>query len=215
MSCKTFGWAIAFTAVLAAGACERDPATTTDTMDHGAATPPGVADTAQTPDGLVTTTIQGKYAASDEVKGYRINVNTVEGVVTLNGTVDSPEHRAEAIRIARDTNGVRDVRDNLVVSVDRPAATTGSTASAAGDRARSEARQAGEAITDGWITTKVKSQFLVDDRVKGTAIDVTTKDGVVTVSGSVPTEAQKRAAEALIKETEGVKQVVNNIRVGK
>jgi osmotically-inducible protein OsmY len=200
--------AVVLAGALLTGACERETATPVDT-EHGALNPDATADTSQTPDGLITTTIQGKYAASDEVKGYRINVDTNNGVVTLNGSVDSADHRAEAVRLARETQGVRDVRDMLTVGADT-AATTGTSVD---DRAAGAARGAGEALSDGWITTKIQGQYALDARVKGHEIDVDTKDGVVTLTGSVETEAQKKAAEDMARATDGVKRVVNNLRV--
>jgi osmotically-inducible protein OsmY len=44
-------------------------------------------------------------------------------------------------------------------------------------------------------------------------VNVDTRNGVVTIKGTVPTEAAKRAAETLASETDGVVRVVNQLRV--
>ncbi len=45
--------------------------------------------------------------------------------------------------------------------------------------------EAGDAVSDTWITTKVKSTLLAEDATPGMDIEVETKDGVVSLSGTV------------------------------
>jgi hyperosmotically inducible periplasmic protein len=66
---------------------------------------------------------------------------------------------------------------------------------------------AGAAIGDAAITTKVKANYLGDDRLKGSHIKVTTTNGVVTLTGSALGADSKSAAEELAKEVNGVKSV--------
>src|SRR5262245_50213173 len=63
----------------------------------------------------ITASVKTKFAQDDLVKAYEINVTTQDRVVTLNGDVDSMAAKTQAIRIARDTEGVRDVVDQLRV----------------------------------------------------------------------------------------------------
>ena len=65
----------------------------------------------------------------------------------------------------------------------------------------------GAAISDSAITTKVKANFLGDDRLKGSHIKVTTTNGVVTLTGSATGSDSKAAAEELAKNVDGVKSV--------
>ena len=67
--------------------------------------------------------------------------------------------------------------------------------------------EAGDAVSDGWITAKVKSVLLVEDATPGMQIEVETKDGVVSLSGTVATEAEKEAAIAKAKGIKGVREV--------
>ena len=64
-------------------------------------------------DAGITTNVKTKLAADDTVKAYEINVDTANGVVTLTGTVENPAAKEQAIVIARQTDGVRDVVDQI------------------------------------------------------------------------------------------------------
>jgi len=65
----------------------------------------------------------------------------------------------------------------------------------------------GAAIDDAVITTKVKSTFLGNDRLKGSHIKVTATNGVVTLRGSAPSADSKAAAEELARNVDGVKSI--------
>jgi hypothetical protein len=68
-------------------------------------------------DSGVTTKVKAKFAQDDLVKEHEINVTTRDGVVTLTGEVDTPQARAQAVRLARETEGVSNVVDELRVDV--------------------------------------------------------------------------------------------------
>ena len=87
------------------------------------------------------------------------------------------------------------------------------TKDAARDATKAGGEKAGEVITDASITTAVKTKLLVDSKTPGLAIDVDTKDGVVTLNGTVPTKAAEDKTVADARGTKGVKRVVNNLRV--
>lgn len=74
--------------------------------------------------------------------------------------------------------------------------------------AASEAMNATEdAVTDTWITSKVKSTFLADSELSGIDISVETNKGVVTLSGVVASDAERDLAVAKAKEIKGVTAV--------
>ena len=66
---------------------------------------------------------------------------------------------------------------------------------------------------DGIITDQVRRRLVSDPDVKGYTVKVETKDGVVTLSGTVETGKAKSKAEKLTKKVRGVKGVVNELRV--
>jgi hypothetical protein len=65
--------------------------------------------------GSLTAKIKSKMALDDDIEAARIDVDTTGNVVTLRGTVDSEVARAKAVQLARDTDGVTSVVDELRV----------------------------------------------------------------------------------------------------
>lgn len=84
-----------------------------------------------------------------------------------------------------------------------------------GDRAAETAGQAREALEDGALTAKIKSKMTLDDTLDGSRIDVDTSNRVVTLSGAVLTPAQRERALQLARETEGVRNVVDRLKVSR
>lgn len=161
----------------------------------------------------ITTAVKTKLAADDVVKAYRIDVDTKDRVVTLTGAVDTSLARERAVQIARATDGVSNVVDNLTVS---PGVTpTTGVDDPLQKKASEAAAQTGQVIGDAAITSAVKTKFLADTSVSGLKIDVDTKDAVVTLTGTVPNNAEKMRAIELAKETTGVKSVVDQLKIGK
>ena len=68
-------------------------------------------------DAELTAKIKSKMALDDSVRARTIGVSTTDGVVTLAGTIGSAAERDRAVRLARDTNGVKRVVDHLKVVV--------------------------------------------------------------------------------------------------
>jgi hyperosmotically inducible periplasmic protein len=66
---------------------------------------------------------------------------------------------------------------------------------------------------DAWITSKTKIALYADERVSGSAINVDTNAGVVTLRGKVGSDAEKKTAAEVAKGIEGVTQVKNNLEV--
>ena len=67
--------------------------------------------------------------------------------------------------------------------------------------------------SDAGITTAVKSKMAADDTVKAYKVDVDTKNKVVTLSGEVDTQAQREQAVLIARNTEGVSDVIDRLRV--
>jgi osmotically-inducible protein OsmY len=68
-------------------------------------------------------------------------------------------------------------------------------------------------ITDDQIYDEVRRKLAADTVVKGGAMGVEVKEGVVRLSGKVKTEKQKTRAESLTKKVKGVTKVVNELVV--
>jgi osmotically-inducible protein OsmY len=87
-------------------------------------------------------------------------------------------------------------------------------ASKVADKTKEGLSKTGEVITDGWITTRVKSKFLDEDLLKGSDINVDTNNHVVTLKGTVMSAAARARAVEQAKEVEGVHQVVDHLTIG-
>jgi len=82
-----------------------------------------------------------------------------------------------------------------------------------GEATADAANQAKDAIETGSITAKIKSKMILDDLVKARDIDVDTNGSIVTLSGVVHSDAERKRAVHLAKETEGVTSVIDQLRV--
>lgn len=72
---------------------------------------------------------------------------------------------------------------------------------------------AGEQVSDGWISTKVKAKLTTERFSNITNIEVNVTNGVVTLAGEVPNEKVRAEAEAEVWQIEGVRRVINNLQV--
>ena len=66
-------------------------------------------------DAAITAKVKGRLTADPEINSLTIDVDTVNGVVTLTGTVPDATERDLALAHARAVEGVLDVRDNLQI----------------------------------------------------------------------------------------------------
>jgi len=77
---------------------------------------PFLADAGAAEDTMITTKVKTKLT-TDRVKNLvSVNVETKDGVVDLKGTVPNEQAKAEAERLAKDTDGVVSVTNNIKVS---------------------------------------------------------------------------------------------------
>ena len=82
-----------------------------------------------------------------------------------------------------------------------------------GERTAAAANEARRAIADGQITAKIKAKMALDDTVKALDVNVDTNGTTVTVTGQVGSAAQRERVLQLARETQGVKDVVDHLRV--
>ena len=75
--------------------------------------------------------------------------------------------------------------------------------------------KAADLTGDAAVTGAVKSRLLADKWVGATNVDVSTKNNVVLLLGSVPSEKQRLRAAQIAGQTSGVKKVVNRLRIAK
>jgi hyperosmotically inducible protein len=127
-----------------------------------------------------------------------IEVSTHGHVVTLSGTAESAIARERALTLARGTDGVKRVVDNLTAA---PAAAAAPQASASAG------------MDDAAITTAVRARLAADGKVPADSLDVDTKGGVVTLKGTVKSEQEKQEALQAARDTHGVVKVEDLLTV--
>jgi len=174
-------------------------------------------------DAWITTQIYARFFMDADIKGRNLKVETVAGVVTLSGNVQSSAERNQAVAKAKAVEGVKQVVDKLALApAEKPIPSSpreknsGSAPHNADEvkaHAKSAADRVGKEISDAWLTTKVQAMYFLDRDVKGMDIDVTAKAGIVTLAGTVDSEAARQKAVADARSIEGVSQVVDKLTV--
>ena len=66
-------------------------------------------------DGVVSAKVKARLVDDPVTKAYEIDVETFKGTVQLSGVVDSAEARSRATQLAKETGGVKDVKNSLQV----------------------------------------------------------------------------------------------------
>src|SRR5437867_4359374 len=151
-------------------------------------------------DSTVTAKVKSKLAADTETSAIKIGVETNGGVVKLTGTVPTGTEKNKAEQLAKNTDGVKRVVNEIRIDPNSLGATN------VREKAGEVAKEAGETISDTTILAKVKAK-LVADGITGTNVDV--DKGKVVLKGEVDDAKKKAKAEEIARNTSGVKDVRN------
>ena len=161
-------------------------------------------------DSWLTSKVQAQFFADEDIKARYINVTTRDGVVTLKGHVESESVRQQALQITKNTDGVREVRDQLNLGpsgsnrfeVPEAAATTGSADATAP-----------VPVDDASIETSIQAKFFLDSALKARDVTVDASSGVVTLRGQVGSDSERAQALILARMTNGVQRVEDGLTV--
>lgn len=144
-------------------------------------------------DAVITSKLKAELARDPDTKALDINVDTSDGVVKLSGFVDSATERVKADTIARNVEGVAEVRNDLQI--------------------QGAERSAGQVVDDAQITARVKTALTTNPVTKAHQIKVQTSSGVVQLSGFVDSLDAKSEAAKIAETVSGVHSVKNDIDV--
>lgn len=142
-------------------------------------------------DSRIESSAKKSHVFQTYLQGDDIKIQSVNGAVTLTGTVSQESHKALAHETVAGLPGVKSVDNKLEIKGERPADNT-----------------------DAWITAKVKSILLFHRNVS-VMTEISTKDGIVTLKGDTLSQAQKDLTTEYAKDVEGVKGVNNEMTIGK
>ncbi len=152
-------------------------------------------------DASISAAIRSKLQWNKDVDSVGTDVSTKNGRVTLTGNADSQAAKDIANRLAMNTRGVTSVTNNLKIQ---------SNQMTDDDKARAKAEDESHNISDSWITAKVKSSFMYSSNINGGDIDVSTNNGVVTLTGKVASGIERSLAIETAQNIRGVKSVTSN-----
>jgi osmotically-inducible protein OsmY len=144
--------------------------------------------------------IMGALAVNPNVSVFDFNVKVDSGVATIDGSVDTDIERDLAVEVARGVEDVKDVRSIIEV---KPGTR----------KAREESRTMGQTIDDTSTTASIKGKLLANKNTSGLKINVTTKKGIVTLTGTAKSDAEKDLAGRIAENAAGVVQVDNQLTV--
>jgi hyperosmotically inducible protein len=184
--------------------------------------------------------IEKAWKADPKLSARKLDVSVDHGVATISGDVLNAAEKERAEKLAHVT-GVTSVKSEIKINTDmRSTAEKATTAAKAGtekaanksaegvataadktseavgtaaDKTKDAASKTANAASDTWTTTKVKAKIVGDKRLKGSSIDVSTTGGIVTLTGTVTSETQKKHAVSVAKGIKGVKDVEDKTTV--
>jgi osmotically-inducible protein OsmY len=160
------------------------------------------SDPAERSDGWIAIKIHSDLLLHSNVSATGTHVDVANGVVTLSGTVDTQAQKDLTEAYVKDIVGVKSVTNDLVVN--NPNAATEPTVGEKID----------EKMDDASITSQVKFELLDHRSTSALKTKVTTKDGVVIISGNADSDAEKDLVTKLASDIRGVRSVDNQMTVG-
>ena len=144
-------------------------------------------------DDLIITTAVSHYLFRKDIELFRaVNVEVVEGRVLLLGGVKDPDDRVEAVRLAWQAEGVKEVINEIQVT-DRGGLV---------DYAR-----------DTWISAQLTTKLLLDKAIKAINYNIETVNGVVYMIGIAQDQAELERATNHARTIKHVRKVISHVRL--
>lgn len=143
-------------------------------------------------DDRIETSFKKSYVYKTYLKDEQIKISSKDGVVTLSGSVFEDTHKPMAQNTAEALTGVKSVDNQIVIREDRLAENS-----------------------DTWIRMKVQTALVFHSNVSASKTEVYVQNGVVTLKGEAASAARKELTTEYAKNVEGVKSVINNMKLAK
>lgn len=146
-------------------------------------------------DSVITTKVTAKFTKNIHLNPFKIYVSTDNGIVRLSGNVKDKDAFIEALRIAKNTKGVKAVdAENLNIKI------------------------VNTALTDAYITAKVetailKAKVLDDESIPIVGINAKTVNGIVTLSGEVKNVNSIIKIIKRVNNIKGVKKIITELQI--
>jgi hyperosmotically inducible protein len=143
-------------------------------------------------DNRIESAAKNSYIFKTFLKGDDIKIKSNDGAVTLTGMVADDFNKSLAQETVAGIPGVKSVDNRLVIKGTPPPTNS-----------------------DAWLRDKVKYTLLFHRSVSVVTTDVNVKNGIVTLRGEAASQAHKDLTTEYVKDVEGVKNVNNEMTIGK
>lgn len=170
----------------------------------------------QVEDATITAKVKYRLILNKNIASYDINVDTKNGVVTLSGKVDSGEKRDLAVKLAENTSGVLKVENGLTVVETEKMKGAGEKETEeekSGSSMKKKMDELSQEMKDTLITAKARSLLLISSEAEGARYDISTREGKVTVTGTVLSEQQAEDIREILEDLQGVTEVEDKLAV--
>jgi osmotically-inducible protein OsmY len=141
-------------------------------------------------DTKIQTDITSSYIDNGFTLFHEVTITVTEGRVMLTGSVELPETRVDAVKLAWQTAGVRQVIDEIQVT---------------------QESGFGSGVSDAWIANKLRTQMMFDSDVKNINYTVDVVNGTVYLMGLAQDQSELDRVIAIARDTSDVKKVVNHV----
>lgn len=140
-------------------------------------------------DDRIESSFKKSFVYKTYLKDENIKITSKDGIVTLSGDVLYDAHKPMAQDTAEALPGVKSVDNKIIVKEEKS--------------------------SDGWLRTKVQTALVFHSNVSATKTEVSVKSGVVTLKGEAASQARKDLTTQYAQQVEGVKSVVNQMKIAK
>jgi len=169
-------------------------------------------------DSDLTSSIKAKLDSDEAIRkaNLKVDANASENRATLSGTVPSETLRTRAIELAHSAKAGMTLDVKIDVKPPDVARNewTEEYSQAEGKNAKESGDTVSSSLDDTWIHTKIVGKLIASSAVPERKINVDVDKKIVTLRGTVSTQAEKTEAARIAKDTEGVVRVVNQLKVG-
>jgi hyperosmotically inducible periplasmic protein len=158
-----------------------------------------------------------KTDAQLDAANLSVDANVDRNEITLSGTVGSESLRTKALELAKSAHAGLIVTTKIDVKPGEISRTAYTKERAREERsiAKGRGETIGDSLDDPWIHTNIVAQLIGNSATPERKINVDVTNNVVTLRGTVETVEQKTEAEQIAKNTESVKSVNNQLKVGR
>lgn len=121
----------------------------------------------------------------------KLNLTVDQGRVLITGTVQNPDDRVEAVRLAWQVNGVKQVINEIRVA---------------------DAEGLGDFVKDGWITTRLRTAMTFEKGIQSINYSIDTVNGTVYLMGVARSQEELDKVMGLARTIPNVKQVISYVK---